>query len=280
MRAVRNAPDSPRRPPVRTQAERADRHNLYERSVQDADAELDFVAREYRRLRGRNARCLREDFCGTASVATHWVHRHRQNRAIGVDVDPSVLAWGEAHHVRKLSRGERGRLTLLNADVMRVKTPPQDVCLAMNFSYWIFKTRAALRNYFRATRLALADDGLFMLDCYGGYDAFRVLKEKRELRGFTYIWDQASYNPVNGDLRCHIHFQFPDRSALKEAFTYEWRLWTLPEIREVLAEAGFAQSIVYGQGWDAKQEDGDGDYKPVESVDPDAGWIAYLVALK
>ncbi len=280
MRATRTVPVTPRRPATRTQAERADRHNLYERSVQDAAAEVDFVTREYQRLRGRNARFLREDFCGTASVATTWVRRHRQHRAIGVDLDPSVLAWGEAHHVSKLSRGERGRLTLLNEDVMQAKSPPQDVLLAMNFSYWIFKTRTALRDYFRAAHRALAADGMFMLDCYGGYDAFRVLKEKRELRGFTYVWDQASYNPVNGDLRCHIHFQMPDRSWLKEAFTYDWRLWTLPEIREVLAEAGFARSIVYGQGWDAEQQDGDGDYQPIETADPDAGWIVYVVALK
>jgi hypothetical protein len=129
-------------------------------------------------------------------------------------------------------------------------------------------------------RRSLATDGMFMLDCYGGYDAFRVLKEKRELRGFTYVWDQAAYDPVTGDLRCHIHFQMPDKSWLKEAFTYQWRLWTLPEIREVLEEAGFTQSIVYWQGWDEKQEDGDGIYQPVESAEPDAGWIAYLVALK
>jgi hypothetical protein len=279
MRVVRNVPKI-RRVPKKTLAERADRHHLYERAVQDADAELEFVEAEYRRLRGRNARFLREDFCGTASVATAWVRRHRQNRAVGVDLDASVLAWGEAHHVAALSRHARGRLQLLNEDVLQASTAPQDIILAMNFSYWIFKSRALLRDYFRATREALADDGIFILDCFGGYDAFRVLKEKRQLRGFTYVWDQASYNPVNGDLRCHIHFRFPDGSRLREAFSYDWRLWTLPEIREVLAEAGFAGSIVYWQGWDDDAAEGDGDYQPVETADPDAGWIAYLVAVK
>lgn len=264
----------------KTLAARADRHHLYENSVQDPDAEVDFVAREFRQLRGRPARRLREDFCGTASVAATWVKRHSQNRAVGVDLDPEVLAWARRHTLQRLGAVRRSRLRLLEADVMTVQTPPQDVLLAMNFSYWIFKTRDALRDYFKATHRALADDGIFMLDCYGGYDAFRVLKERRELKDFTYIWDQAAYNPVTGDLRCHIHYEFPDRSLLRKAFTYDWRLWTLPELREVLAEAGFARTIVYAQGWDEGEEEPDGEYLPVETADPDAGWVVYVVALK
>lgn len=264
----------------KTLAARADRHHLYENSVQDPDAEVDFVAREFRQLRGRPARRLREDFCGTASVAATWVKRHSQNRAVGVDLDPEVLAWARRHTLRRLGAVRRSRLRLLEADVMTVQTPPQDVLLAMNFSYWIFKTRDALRDYFKATHRALADDGIFMLDCYGGYDAFRVLKERRELKDFTYIWDQAAYNPVTGDLRCHIHYEFPDRSLLRKAFTYDWRLWTLPELREVLAEAGFARTIVYAQGWDDGEDEPDGEYLPVETADPDAGWVVYVVALK
>jgi len=182
--------------------------------------------------------------------------------------------------VNALPRGERGRVTLLNENVLQAVTPPQDVVLAMNFSYWIFKTRDALRDYFKATLAALGEDGVFLLDCFGGYDAFRVLKERRELKGFTYVWDQASYNPVTGDLRCHIHYEFPDRSLLRKAFTYDWRLWTLPEIREVLAEAGFARTVVYWQGWDDESDEGDGDYQPVETADADAGWIAYVAALR
>lgn len=263
-----------------TLASRADKHHLYENSVQDPDAEVDFVAREFRQLRGRPARRLREDFCGTAGVAATWVRRHSQNRAVGVDLDPEVLGWARRHTLRRLGPTRRARLRLLNDNVMTVQTPPQDLILAMNFSYWIFKTRDALRAYFEATRRALAADGIFMLDCYGGYDAFRVLKERREQKDFTYVWDQAAYNPVTGDLRCHIHYEFPDRSLLRKAFTYDWRLWTLPEIREVLAEAGFARSVVYWQGWDEATEEPDGAYEAVETADADAGWVAYIAAVK
>jgi hypothetical protein len=263
-----------------TMAERADKYRLYEESVQDATSELDFVDRTFQALRNRAPHTLREDFCGTGGVAAAWIPRHRLHRACGIDLDPAVLKWGMTHHASRLTAAEQRRLSLIEGDVLKVKTPAQDLILAMNFSYWIFKSRTALRDYFRSTCEGLAQDGVFVLDCFGGYDAFRVLRERRELEGFTYTWDQASYNPVTGDLRCHIHFRFPDGSKLDRAFTYDWRLWTLPEVREVLSEAGFAKTLVYWQGWDEEEEDGNGDFQPVESADPDAGWIAYLVALK
>jgi cyclopropane fatty-acyl-phospholipid synthase-like methyltransferase len=263
-----------------TLADRADRHALYEKSVQNAEAEIDFVDTTFRALRGRRARWLREDFCGTANVCAEWVRRRRDNVAIGVDLDASVLAWGREHHVDPLSPAARKRVRLLEANVLTAKVRHVDVLLAMNFSYWIFKARDQMREYFKTVRQNLVRDGLFVLDCYGGYDAFRVLKEPRKVGRFTYVWEQASYNPLTGDMACHIHFKFKDGSSLKQAFSYEWRLWTLPEIRELLTEAGFKQVIVYTQGWDEKSGEANGEFSPAETADPDAGWISYLVAVK
>ena len=258
----------------------ADRHLLYEQAVQCVEAEIDFVDAEFQRLRGRRARALREDFCGTANTSCEWVRRRRDNHAVGVDLDAEVLAWGRQHHVAGLSAAQRKRLVLIEGDVLRATTAPADIVLAMNFSYWIFKERKRLLAYFKRIRTLLVDDGVFFLDCYGGYDAYRVLEESTPHRGFTYIWDQASYNPVNGDLTCHIHFRFRDGSRLRRAFTYEWRLWSLPELREILAAAGFAATTVYWQGWDASEKAGSGEFTPVESADPDAGWICYIAAQK
>ncbi len=263
-----------------TQAERADRHACYEAAVQCVESEIDFVDAEFQRLRGRRAATLREDFCGTGNASCEWVRRRRSNRAIGVDIDPEVLAWGRDHHLAALPPAARARMTQLEGDVTKVQTSPADTVLAMNFSYWLFKERAGMRAYFKRVRAALVDDGVFFLDCYGGYEAFRVLKERSDYKGFSYVWDQSSYNPVTGDLICHIHFRFPDGSRLDRAFTYDWRLWTLPEIREILAEAGFSRTVVYWQGWDEAEETGSGDFLPVEVADPDAGWICYIAALK
>ena len=52
-----------------TLAEQADRHHLYQESVQDTETEIDFVEETWADLRNRPAELLREDFCGTAQTA-------------------------------------------------------------------------------------------------------------------------------------------------------------------------------------------------------------------
>ena len=271
---------SPLKKTARTMAERADRHVLYQRSVQCAESEIDFVVETYHRLRRRNPVTLREDFCGTALVACEWVRRRPLNIAFGVDLDPAVLAWGREHNVVKLRPSAQSRLSLVNDDVTRVRTRPVDAILAMNFSYWVFKTRSAMLKYFRNVRACLAKEGMFFLDAMGGYDAFRVLRERTPYRGFTYIWNQAKYNPVTGEYLCHIEFAFPDGSRMPKAFTYDWRLWTLPELKELLVEAGFHNVTVYWEGWDEKKQKSTGEFSPVTEADADAGWLAYLTAEK
>jgi hypothetical protein len=259
----------------------ADRHRLYERAVQCAEAEVDFFDQRFRLLRGRPARRLREDFCGTAAVCCEWVNRHRQNRAVGIDIDADVLDWGWRHNLAKLSPGAARRVELRRGNVLEADPERYDIVAAMNFSYWLFRDRATLRQYFCQVRTALADDGVFFLDAYGGYDAFREILEEREIDDadgcFTYGWEQVSYNPISGEMTCHIHFSFADGSQLPRAFSYQWRLWTLPEIRELLAEAGFGRVVCYWQGWDAEGE-ADGIFEPTDRADADAGWICYISA--
>lgn len=261
-------------------AQRADRHVLYEQSVQDPATEYRFISKTFRKLRGRRAECMREDFCGTANMCCEWVRRHASNTAVGVDIDPQVLAWGRKHNLARLKPAQRMRVTLLQEDVRQVQAPPVDVVLAMNFSFQLFTERNDLRAYFRSVRDSLVDDGVMFLDLYGGYEAFQELKEKRKCEGFTYIWEQARYNPITGDMRCHIHFAFPDGSRMKKAFTYDWRLWTLPEIRELLDEAGFSKVTVYWEGVDKRTGEGNGKYKPATRGDADPGWIVFITAEK
>jgi hypothetical protein len=265
-----------------TQAERADRHVLYEAAVQCVEAECEFITDTFRTLRGRRPLTLREDFCGTAGISCHWTGLGPRHRATGVDLDPEVLAWARDQRFPKLTPGRRSRVALVEGDVLGVRGDGAggggvDVVGAFNFSYWVFKTRPLLRRYFRRVRESLGRDGLFFLDAFGGYDASRVLRESTPLKGFTYVWDQAHYAPVTGDLRCHIHFRFPDGSRLWKAFTYEWRLWTLPELRELLAEAGFRSSAVYWEGT-GKDGRGSGEFQVVSEGDPDPGWVVYIVA--
>jgi SAM-dependent methyltransferase len=271
--------------PKRSTAQQADRHQLYEMSVQDAQSEVDFIVDAYRQVRGRPARLLREDFCGTAAVCCDWVTRHKDNHAIGVDLDPDVLAWGKTHNLTKLKPAQAARISLLEADVLKVKTAAvdvPDVIVAMNFSYWCFHTRALLKAYFKRVHGALAKDGVLIMDAFGGYEAFSELKEKRKVKKgkqrFTYHWQQERFNPIDHALTCSIHFGFEDGSKLKRAFVYDWRLWTLPELRDLLDECGFDVTF-YWQGFD-EDGDADGDFKPSTTADADAGWICYILAAK
>lgn len=258
-------------------AQKADRYRLYEQSVQCVEAEIDFVEKTFRKLRGRRARVLREDFCGTANTSCEWVRRSPRNRAIAVDIDQGVLNWATTHNLAALTPSAWRRIRLLRDDVLKVQTEPVDCVLAMNFSYWLFKERKTMRRYFSRVRQGLVGDGIFFLDAYGGYDAFRVLRERTRHDGFTYVWHQAAYNPITGEMTCHMHFNFEDGSRLPQAFSYDWRLWTLPEIREILAESGFSQATVYWQGTDEETGEANGVFLPTDVGEPDPGWIAYLV---
>lgn len=266
-----------------SQAERADPYRLYQASVQDPLAEVAFIKSTFVALRGRAPGYLREDFCGTAAVTAAWVLDDAQGRAVGIDCDPRPLHWARQHQLAGCSPQQSSRLKLLQRDVQTLILEPVDTAIALNFSYWCFHARTQMRDYFAHVLKGLVADGVFFLDAFGGYDAFRELSEERPIAdqdlSFTYVWQQERYNPVDSRLDCHIHFAFEDGSRLDRAFSYQWRLWTLVEIQELLLEAGFSKVIVYGQGWDENDE-ADGVFVPVRAMDADAGWICYLAALK
>ncbi|MBX3354764.1 MAG: class I SAM-dependent methyltransferase [Phycisphaeraceae bacterium] len=246
--------------------------------MQSPDNEADFIERVFRKLRGRAPVTLREDFAASFALAAEWVRRNPQHRAIGIDLDPEVLAWGQRHRAGERTAEELGRIRLAQADAATFRGPSVDVVVALNFSYFVFKSRAALRRYFANAHKALVRDGVLILDAYGGYESWSVMEEERNLDGFTYVWDQAMVNPITNEVVNHIHFRFPDGSEIKRAFTYDWRLWTLAEIREVLAEAGFSRSTVYWEGTERRSGEGNGVFKPSDRGEPCAGWIAYIVA--
>jgi len=261
----------------RLNAKTADRHALYQKSVQAPEFEVDFTTWFYKRRVGRKPLSLREDFCGTALLCTKWVQSDKRRTALGVDIERSVLDWGRDNLLPELDPDEAGRLTLVEGDVRDVHPDRHDVIVALNYSYFCFKTRDLVRGYFEKVRGHLTDDGLFFLDLFGGWESQQELVEKRKVGSFQYIWEQASFNPITADFLAHIHFKFGNGSKMKRAFTYDWRLWTLPELRELLAEAGFTHVEVLWEGED-EEGDGTGEFHPQTRVTNDPGFNAYLVA--
>jgi hypothetical protein len=269
-----------RRGGSRTQAQRADRYELYEASVQDVDFDCSLVERMFRRRYGRAPRLLREDFCGSAAMACEWVRRHPANCAFGIDLDPEPLDWSRRHHVATLTEDEASRLALIRGDVRAVETGQVDVSVAFNFSYFVFKQRGELLGYFEKTRARLRRQGLFVIDLYGGADSHRALTETRDHDDYEYVWDQDLFDPINYRAVNHIHFRFKDGSRLERAFSYDWRLWSLPELRDLLHEAGFSHVQPYWERTDLATNEGNGVYYPAQRARDDPAWVAYVAAFR
>jgi len=264
-----------------TRAGKADKYKLYLKSVQEPDHEVDFLARAYKAAYGRGPKVLREDFCGTYAVCCRWVNSGPQRQAIGVDFDPQPLAWGTEHNLSKLDPGQRKRVSLIQADVRDVTGPKADVLAAQNFSFWVFKTRDELRGYFQAAHDNLRRKGVMVLDLMGGPDLWKEdHQDVKSYKKFKYIWDQQKFDPITHECLFHIHFRFKDGSELRRAFTYDWRLWTIPEVREILAEVGFRRIDVYWEGTDEKTGEGNGVYRRRKHAPSEPTWIAYVAAAK
>jgi SAM-dependent methyltransferase len=261
----------------------ADKHELYQKSVQDPEIEIAFLHRVYKKTFGKAPLSLREDFCGTALFCADWVKSQPDRTAIGIDLDRATLDWGIKHNLSPLSEPGQ-RITLLQQNVLDRVKQKSDITIALNFSYWVFMTRDEMRAYFKGVRESLSDQGLFVLDAYGGPYSMEAMDEDEIERtpikgGFTYVWDQHVFNAIDHTVVNHIHFEFKDGTKLEKAFTYHWRFWTLPELRELLAEAGFSQSHVY---WEDEDEDGEGTgvYRARKKAANSGAWVAYVIAEK
>jgi len=263
-----------------TMASRADRYELYLQSVQAPDVDVKFFQRVYKSNFKRPAQVLREDFCGTAAVCCEWVGKRGEREAYGVDLDPEPLEWGQRYNLPLVPDGRRDAVHFVEGDVRSAKTPEADVITAQNFSYCCFKTRDELREYFKVAHGNLGEQGVFILDLFGGYESIEDDREdERDLDGFTYVWEQHKYDPINAFGTYRIHFRFEDGSEMENAFVYDWRVWTIPEVREVLEEAGFDAVDVYWEDEDQNGE-GTGQYSKQKRGTCDPAWNAYIVGVK
>ena len=258
-----------------------DKYSLYEQSTQSPSVHIPFFSTLYEQIQGKPAYHLREDFCGTFLLCCEWVKENPQNTAVGLDLDPEPLRYGKKNHFARLNPSQKKRVTVLQKDVLIPTSPLIDLVIACNFSFYIFKTRELLSRYFQSVRRSLNSKGIVVLEMAGGPGMTKTFKERKTVKGkqkFVYTWDQKSFDPISHDARYAIHFKLPSGQVIKNAFEYDWRLWTIPEVRELLAEAGFSKSLVF---WEASHKgEGTGEYVPVDVADNDYAWIAYVVGVK
>jgi len=263
---------------AQSQAEQADLYDLYEAAVQDPEGDVALLRRMYRTYYDREPHVLREDFCGTAALCAAWVKADAENRAFGIDLDPHPLAWARKKSFPKLGPASQ-RIALLEGDVRDVKHEAADVTVGFNFSYFIFHERRDLLAYFRRAYESLQPRGLFVVDLYGGADSQRTMTESRDHTDFDYVWDQDLFDPIHNRAVNYIHFEFSDGSRIERAFGYDWRLWSIPEVRDALHEVGFSRTDAYWERTDRKSNEGTGVYYRAKRAPDDPAWVAYVAAV-
>lgn len=250
-----------------------DRYDLYELAVTDAPR----LARFIDAVHGRAPCILREDFSGSAALARHWAGLSPKHDAIAVDQDRQPLARAAG----------TPRLTTRRADVLRARDRA-DIIACTNFPLGYLHTRADLITYLKHARACLRPRGILIADTYGGDDAFTPGKTTTRLRGpagerIEYTFEQREADPVTGRVVDALHFRIRERGRarariLKDAFVYDWRLWSIPELTDAYLDSGYRKIEVYDRLGDAIDQDGRLYVRPVGPGD-DLGpsWVVYVV---
>jgi hypothetical protein len=74
---------------------------------QNPEADINFINREFKKIYGKKPLVLREDFCGTGSMACAWVAQSKEHKAHGIDLDMEPISYGVENHLFKLKKKSR-----------------------------------------------------------------------------------------------------------------------------------------------------------------------------
>ena len=256
-----------------------DKYEYYLKSVQSPDEDAAFLETVYTDAYQKKPNILREDFCAAHALSCAWIKRSDQFSAIGVDLDPEPIAYGAKNYVEKLTESQQNRLQILNQDVLDRNLPKADIIAALNFSYFIFKERQTLKDYLKNCHQSLNHQGVIVMDCFGGAGCLEPNEHETEYKDYSYYWDQDTYDPISNESMFYIHFKRKGEARREKVFTYDWRLWSIREIRDLLSEVGFSKSHIY---WEGTDDDGDGNgvFSKTEVGEDCESWVAYIVGEK
>jgi SAM-dependent methyltransferase len=247
------------------------RYELYERAVTGGPALAKFINALHR----GKPKVLAEDFSGSAALARAWVALDLSHRAVAIDRDPEALA----------AIPPTPRLTTVQLDVMKCKVRA-DIIAATNFPVCYWHTRRDLLRYLRSCRARLKRGGFFVADLYGGPSAWRTGRQTMRLPfhagTLTYTWHQRVADGLTGRVQNSIHFRVQPTKGraitYRDAFTYDWRLWSIPELRDAMHDAGFRETEVHDRLGAAMDHLGNIFTRPVEPGELDEDYVVYVVA--
>ncbi|MFN3454512.1 MAG: class I SAM-dependent methyltransferase [Pseudobdellovibrio sp.] len=257
-----------------------DKYKLYNSAVQSPETDVLFYQERYKEFFGKPKAglTLREDFSGGGAISCEWVKLNRTYRSCGIDLDEEPMQYGREHYISQLSKNQKGRVALIQKNVLDKGLPRADISVAVNFSYFIFKKRSMLQDYFKNVYQYLNHSGLFIVDIFGGTQCTGESTDRTPLKGFTYYWQQKGFDPVTNEAQFAINFKYKNK-MYKDVFTYDWRMWTIPEIKELMVNAGFDDVHVYWEGT-ARNGMGNGKFTRVTEGEACLSWIAYIIGVK
>jgi hypothetical protein len=175
----------------------------------------------------------------------------------------------------------RPRLRLVEGDVRTADTGATDITVAFNFSWWTFKTRGPNCSSISAPCMRRWwTTGLFVLDIYGGSEAYVGAGGRTDYGLFTYVWDQHSFDPVTA--RYHLPHPLPLPGWLRAAARVQLRLAAMdPAGAARIAGGGRLRAVgglLAGRGRGRRAQRGVLDRSSAGEADP--AWIAYVAAVK
>jgi len=269
-----------------------EKYRFYEVAVQDSKQQVQVLEQVYREVFDSEPKTLKEDFSGTCLISSEWVSRSADRKSYALDIDDEVLAAAHELHLDKLDADARKRIHIKKQNVLEPLKTQVDIAGAFNFSYFIFHLRAELLQYFRAGYDSLKTKGAFVLETAGGpgfveapFKEHRKIKhtfgKKRGKDWFRYTWHQKTFDPQSHEGSYAIHFRKASGERMQDAFTYDWRIWSIPEVRDALMEVGFRDVHVYWENEESDDSDADLAYSRREAGDSEYDtYIVYIVGVK
>lgn len=226
----------------KTMASRANPLALYDNSVYPHESYVGIGEDMGYALTGEIPLSLREDFGGSARACRAWIESDDRRTAAAVDLSPKLAAYASNVAWRG---ADKTRLSYYTTDVREsgpLTTGVHDVVMAMNCSWQCFLTKEDLRTYLAAVLSSLSPGrGCFVMDFFAGWGNIQPGTHKRKVdKDTTYVWDVSGVDPLTGRHLCSISYRFRDGSSLDDAFVYDWRAWSVPEVADLLREVGFS----------------------------------------
>lgn len=255
-------------------SKKLDKFDLYTLCVQDPPRMAEFL----QAVHGDSPKILRDDFAGPGAIARAWAACSPRHRGIAVDLDKVPLTKAKG----------APRVKCFVTDVRQVKAKADVIC-ALNFGVCELHHRRDLLKYLSQVRSTLHLGGILVCDLYGGSDAFTRSTTRKTIRvdgntSVRYSWVQDGGDAATARVHNRIHFAVHRGTSITkypDAFVYDWRLWSIPELRDAMIEAGFRLVEIHDRLGAARDTEGQLHTRPLQEGEPlDDPFVVYVVARK